>query len=77
MDLVNEWFTTGKFRKVYTTFRKDSIYEKELMATLTLTGNALRKAEMEYNVKFGHTLGSSQHIALMSRIYICYTNYHV
>ena len=47
------------------------------MATLTLTGNALRKAEMEYNVKFGHTLGSSQHIALMSIIYICYKNYHV
>ena len=28
MEIVNEWFPTGKFRKVDTTLRKDSIYEK-------------------------------------------------
>ena len=27
---------------------------------------------MEYHGKFVHTLGRIQHIALMSRIYICY-----
>ena len=27
-ELVNKWFPTGKFRKVYTTFRNDSAYEK-------------------------------------------------
>ena len=66
MEIVNEWFTTGKFRKVDTPFRKDSTYEKELMAALTLTGNALHKAEMEYYGKFGYTLGMIRHIALMS-----------
>ena len=38
------------------------------MAVLPLTGHALNKAEMEYNGKFGYTLGSIQHISLMSRI---------
>ena len=28
MELVNEWFQKGKFRKVYTTFWTDSAYEK-------------------------------------------------
>ena len=42
------------------------------MAALPLTGHALQKAEMEYHGKFGHTLGRIQHIALMSRIVICY-----
>ena len=27
MELVNEWFPTGKFRKFDTTFRTDSSYE--------------------------------------------------
>ena len=27
---------------------------------------------MEYHGKFGHTLGGIQHIALISRIYMCY-----
>ena len=35
MELVNKWYPTGTFRKVDTTFRKDSTYEKELMAELT------------------------------------------
>ena len=42
------------------------------MAALPLTGHALHKAEIEYHGKFGHTLGRIQHIALMSRIDICY-----
>ena len=31
MKLVDEWFQTGKFRKIDTPFRTDSTYEKELM----------------------------------------------
>ena len=42
------------------------------MAALPLPVHALQKAEMEYHGKFGHTLGSIQHIALMSRIDLCY-----
>ena len=42
------------------------------MAALPLTGNYLHKAEMGYHVKFGHTIERIQHIALMSRIDICY-----
>ena len=72
MELVNEWFPTGKFIKVDTRFRTDSAYKKELMAALPLKGHALHKSEMEYHAKFGHTIGRTQHIALMSRIYICY-----
>ena len=67
MELVNEWFPTGEFRNLHTTFRTDSSYEKELLAALPLTRHALHKAEMEYHGKFGHTLGRIQHIALMSR----------
>ena len=48
MELVNEWFPTGKFRKFDTPFRADSTHEKELMSALTLTRNDLHKAEMEY-----------------------------
>ena len=47
------------------------------MAALPLIGNALHKAQMEYYGKFGHTLGKIQHIALMSRIDICYSNYSI
>ena len=72
MELVNEWFPTGKFRNVDTPFRIDSSYEKELLAALLLTGHALQKGEMEYHGKFGHTIGRIQHIALMSRIDLCY-----
>ena len=32
---------------------------------------------MEYHGKFGHTLGRIQHIALMSRIDICYATCHL
>ena len=42
------------------------------MTALTLTGNALHEVEMEYHGRFGHIIGSIQHIALMSRIEICY-----
>ena len=28
MELVNEWFPTGKFRNIDTLFRKDAKYEK-------------------------------------------------
>ena len=44
IELVNEWFPTGKFRNVDTPFQKDSSYEKEILAALSLTGNALQKA---------------------------------
>ena len=47
MELVNEWFPTGKFRNVDTPFRTDSSYEKELMADLSLTVHALQKTEIE------------------------------
>ena len=73
-ELVNEWFPTGKFRKVDPHFRTYSKYKKELMAALPLTGNHLHKAEMEYDGKFGHTIGWMHKIALMSRIGICYTS---
>ena len=43
MKLVNERFPTGKFIKVDTTFSTDSTYEKELIAELSLTVNALCK----------------------------------
>ena len=46
MELVNEWFPTGKFRMVYKPFLEDSTYENYLMDTLPLTVNSLRKAEM-------------------------------
>ena len=72
MELVNEWFLTGKFRNIDTNFWIDSSYEKELLAAPPLTGHALQKSEMEYHGKFGHTLGGIQHIALMSRIDLCY-----
>ena len=50
-EIVNEWSPAGKFRKVDTPFRKESTYEKQLMAYLPLTGNSLHKAEMEYHGK--------------------------
>ena len=74
MELVNEWLSAGKFRKVGTFFRTKSTYEKELMASLTLPGNSLHKVEMEYNGKFGHTIVRIQYIALMSITYTCYTD---
>ena len=46
MELVNEWFPTGKFRNFDTPFRKNSSYAKELLAALPLTGNSPHKAEM-------------------------------
>ena len=71
MELVNEWFPTGKFRNVDTPFWTDSSYEKELLAALPLSGHALHKEEMEYHGKFGHTLGRIQQIAIMSIIDLC------
>ena len=62
-----------KFRKVDTHFKKDSTYEKLLMDALPLTGEVLHNAEMEYNGKFGHTIGRIQQISIISRIYIFYT----
>ena len=47
------------------------------MAEITLTGNFLYKAEMEYHGKFGHTLVRIQHIYLMSQIDICYATCHL
>ena len=56
MELVNEWFPTENFIKVDTYFIKNSEYEKEPMSALSLTGNSLNKAKMEYHDKIGHTL---------------------
>ena len=77
MELGNEWFPTRKFRKVDTPFRIDCTHEKEIMAALSLTGNALHKPEIEHNGKYGHNLVRIQHIALMSRIGICYTAFRL
>ena len=44
MELVNEWFPTGKFRKFDTHFRIEYTHEKELMAAPTLTQNSIHKA---------------------------------
>ena len=74
MELINEWFPTGKFRKVYTRLRTDSSYEKELLTALPFTGHALHKSEMEYHGKFVHTLKRIKHIALMSIIDLGYAN---
>ena len=60
------------FFKVYTTFRIDFSYEKELLAALPLTVHFLHKAELEYHRKFGHKLGRIQHIVLMSIIDLYY-----
>ena len=45
MEIVNEWFPTGKFRKVDTNFRTDSTYENYLIE-FPLTVNLLPKAEI-------------------------------
>ena len=75
MGLVKELPPTGKFRRVDTNFRIDSTNEKDLMASLPLTGNALHNSEMEYHGNFLHTLGRIQHISLMSIIGMCYSTY--
>ena len=77
MELVNEWFPTGTFRKFDTPFRTDSTYEKELMDEILFTVDSLRKAEMEYHGNFWHTLVWIQHIDIMSRIDICYTSFRM
>ena len=51
MELVNEWFTTGKFRNVDTHLRTESSYENELFAAIPLTRHPLHKAEFEYHGK--------------------------
>ena len=56
MELLNEWLSTIKFRRVDTFFRKDYTYEKELMYSLTLTAHDLHKSVMEYNDKFVHII---------------------
>ena len=71
MELVNKLFPTEKFINVDKYFRTDSSYEKEPMASLALTRSALHKAEMEYNGKFGYTIGRIQHIYIMSITDIC------
>ena len=73
MELVNKWFPTKTIRTVNAPFGTYSTYKKELVAELTLSVNALHKAELEYHGKFGHNLGIIKHIALMSRICICYS----
>ena len=72
MELVTEWFPTGKFRNVDTPFRIDSSYEKVFLAALTLIGYAFHTTEMKYYEKFGHTIGMIKHISLMIIINLCY-----
>ena len=72
MELVHEWFPIEKFIKVDTPFLKDSKYENELMAAVTLTLNALFKVEIKYYGKFGHDVGQIQHIDIMRRTEIHY-----
>ena len=55
-ELVNKQFSTGKFRKVDTTFSIESTHEKEVMAALPLTGHAHHTTEMEYNGNSVHTI---------------------
>ena len=74
MEIVNEWFPTEIFRNVDTNFSTEYTYEKELMAELTLKRNTFHKAGMEYHGKFVHTIARVKHIALMSRLDICYAN---
>ena len=45
------------------------------MAAVPLTGHAHNKAKMEYNGKFGRTLGRIQQNSIMSRIDLCYATY--
>ena len=73
MELVNECYPTGKFRKVDTRVSKYYSYEKELLDALPLTVHALHKSKMEYDGKFGYTIGRIQHIGIMSIIEISYT----
>ena len=47
------------------------------MAALPLTGHALNNVEMEYHGKFVHTLGRIQQIALMSRIDLYCSTFHL
>ena len=51
MELLTKWFPNGNLIKFDTTFRIDYTYEKELMPSFPLTGNALHKVEMEYHIK--------------------------
>ena len=75
MEPVNKWLPTGKFSKVDTPFMEYSTYEKEIMDALSLTGNALHKAEMKYHGKFVHNLGRTQQMFLMIRIKTSYGTY--
>ena len=47
LELINEWFPTGKFRTVDALFYKDSIYEKYSMSVLPLVENSLSNTETE------------------------------
>ena len=51
--MVTHW----KIHKSRYSFWTDSTYEKYLIAALLLAGDFLRKAELEYNGKFGHNIG--------------------
>ena len=47
------------------------------MFAITLTCNALHKAEMEYHEKCGYIIGRIHHITLMGRIDFFNTAYHL
>ena len=75
MELVGEWFPTEKYDNFDTTFRTEYIYKNEIMAEVPLKGNSLKKAELEYNGKFVHTIGQIQNFSFMIIIYIGYTDF--
>ena len=51
MELVYEWFPTGKFRKFDTPFLREYAYKNYLMDATPLTGDELYKEEMEFHGK--------------------------
>ena len=48
MELVNEWLPNENLCHIDKPFRKDSKYDKEMMATVISRGCDLQKSELEY-----------------------------
>ena len=46
MELVNDFFLTGKFREVDSYFWRESTYEKGFIAVVPLKENSFQKVEM-------------------------------
>ena len=61
MEIVNEWFPTGKYRKVD---RTDSTYENYIMAALQLIVNAHHKVQCMNGIQGAKTFGRQWKIIL-------------